>query len=209
MIYLSDDYVDKYCNTLSYLIGRSYQEKYTFDYIEKRISHSLLVGELEQSNITLIAFSSMEKIYSDIFPTNDNNYNLDIYGVFGWIGYAYMHLFLSLNITFESLFNVISIEEMMDLYHLYHEMDINQLIDHAKEIMKYSLLDVVMKRKKISSKDLGEKTKISISTITALRYGKRDIGKLEINKALTIANALNIKITSLLTNIQLEKSMAF
>ena len=95
MIYTSDDYINKYCDTLSYLIGRSYQERYSFDYIQKHISYSSLVNELEKSNSTLIAFSSMEKIYSDIFKDYDNEYEFNIYDMFGWIGYTYMHLFLT------------------------------------------------------------------------------------------------------------------
>ena len=204
MIYLSDDYMEKYCNTISYLIGRSYDEAYSSDYIEKCIAYSLMIEELERSNVTLIAFSSAEKLYSDIFPLKENNYSLDNYGVFGWIGYAYMHLFLSLGVTFEALFNVISIEEMLSLYHLYHEMDITRLIDYAKEKMKHSLLDVMMKRKKVSNKQLSEITKLPAGTINALRYGNRDIEKVEISKALQIAHALNVKLTSLLPNIQLE-----
>ena len=207
MIYLSDDYVDKYCNTLSYLIGRSYYEKNTVDYIERTIAYSLPIDELEKSNVTLLAFSSMEKIYSEMFNSSGSDYVLDIYDMFGWIGYAYMHLFLHLEITFEALFSVISIKDMMNLYNLYHEMDFVQLVDHTKEVMKYSLLDVFMKKKDISNTMLAKKTKISVSTINALRYGKREIEKLEVKKALAIANALGIKIQSLLSNIQLEKSM--
>ena len=203
MIYTSDDYINKYCDTLSYLIGRSYQERYSFDYIQKRISYSSLINELEKSNSTLIAFSSMEKIYSDIFKDYDNDYEFNIYDMFGWIGYTYMHLFLSLQITFEALFYLIPIDEMMNLYKLYHEMDYSQVLDYVKNKVDHSLLNVVMSKKEISSKSLSDKTGISVATITALRYGKRDINKLEAHKLLLIANALNVKMETLLPNINL------
>lgn len=205
MIYLSDDYVSKYMDVMSYLIGRSYHDGYSFDYIEKTISYSLLINELEKSNITLIAFTSVEKLYSDIFSNSVNDYVFDVYNIFGWVGYSYINLFLSLNITFEVLFSIISIKEMLNLYNLYHEMDFVHLLNHAKEQMRHSLIDVFMKRKKISNKSLSEKTQIPVSTINALRYGNRDISKLEADKLLKLSQILKVKMESLLPDIHLNK----
>ena len=205
MIYLSDDYVEKYINALSYLIGRSHHEGYSFDHIEKSIAYSIPINELEKSNITIFAFSSIEKIYNYIFPTNDNDYVFSMYDIFGWVGYTYMHLFLDLEITFEALFYIIPIQDMLNLYNLYHEMSFSQMIDYTKEKMKYSILDIVMKRKNISNRELSKNTNVSISTINALRYGKRDISKLEANKLLLISRYLNVKMETLLPNIHLNK----
>ena len=205
MIYLGDDYLEKYSSTISYLIGRSYKEGYTFSHIEKTIAYSLLINEFERSNVTLIAFTSMEKLYSDIFPYHENNYSFSPYDIFGWVGYTYLHLFLNLEITFEALFYVVPIEEMLRLYKLYHEMDFMHTLDYVKSEMKYSLLDIIMKKKKISNRELMELTNISVSTINALRYGKRDIAKLEAGKLLQLAKALSVKIETLLPNIGLNK----
>ena len=205
MIYLSDDYINKYCDVLSYLIGRSVEEGYSFDHIEKSLAYSSIANELERSNVTTIAFSSMEKIYSHIFPGKDNKYDLDIYGLFGWVGYTYMHLFLSMEITFESLFYLIPIHDMLNQYHLYHEMDYKQILDYANEQIRYSILNVVMKRKKVSNNELSLSTGLSIATINALRYGKRDISKLAGDKLLLLSRALNVKIESLLPKIHLIK----
>ena len=205
MIYLSDDYIDKYGNTLSYLIGRSISEGYSFDYIEKSISYSLAFSELESSNVTRIAFSSMEKTYSDIFPLNSNNYELNVYDIYGWVGYTYMNLFLSLEMTFEMLFYLIPIKEMLKLYPIYHEMDDRHMLDYAKEKLKHSQLDVLMKRKEYSNKTLSIKTSLPISTINALRYGNRDISKLEADKLLLIAHELKIKMETLLPSLHLQK----
>lgn len=204
MIYLADDYVTKYGDTLTYLLGRAYSENYSFDYIQKTISYSQMIGEFEKSNVTIIAFSSMERIYNDIFPKHDNNYVFNPYDVFGWCGYVYAHLFLKMEITFEALFYLIPLEGMLNLYHLYHEMSITQIEDYASEILKYSMLDIVMKAKKVSNGDLSKLTGISISTINALRYSKRNIAKLEADKLLLIANSLDVKMETLLPSIHLQ-----
>lgn len=205
MIYLSDDYLDKYIATMSYLIGRSYSEGYSFDYIEKMISSSPLIHEFENSNVTTIAFTSIEKNYVSIFHSLTNNYTYSSYDIYGWLGYAYIHLFLSLEITFESLFILIPLKEMMGLYKLYHEIDINRLIEHAKELIKYSLLDVIMKKRKVSNIELSKKTNIPESTIRSLRYGLRNINELGTFKTLLISRVLDVKIESLLLNINLVK----
>lgn len=203
MIYLSDDYLTKYSDTLSYLIYRSYKEGYSTNYIEKSIAYCKVINELERSNITTIAFTSFEKIYQDIFPSKNNDFVYNAYDEFGWCGYVYMHLFIKTKITFEALFFLIPLKEMLSLYHLYHEMGITQIEEYAKNKLKYTILDIVMKELNISSKKLADITNISESTITALRYKKRDIGKLEASKLSLIAFALNVKIETLLPSINL------
>ena len=89
MIYLSDDYIEKYIETLCYLLDRSITESYSFNVIEKSIAYSTMINELEKSNITLIAFSSIEKNYKDIFPYKDNNHFVsNIYGINGCTSFA-------------------------------------------------------------------------------------------------------------------------
>ena len=76
----------------------------------------------------------------------------------------------------------------------------------AKELMNHSILDVIMKINGLSSRDLSEKSRISVSTISALCYGNRDIGKLEASKLLFLSHALNVKMEKLLPSIELKKS---
>lgn len=203
MIYLADDYLTKYSDALSYLLARSISEGYTFEYIQSAISYSKAISELEKSNITLLAFSSLEAIYHDIFPQFDNNFAFNEYDAFGWCGYIYMHLFLSMKITFEALFFLIPIKEMLSLYPLYHEMSVSQIDEYAKNKMKHTMLDIILKEKKMSNQDLGKITGLSISTINSLRYKKRDIAKLEADKLQLISIALNVKMETLLPSIHL------
>ena len=54
-----------------------------------------------------------------------------------------------------------------------------------------------MKSKKISTKELSNRTKIPYSTVSSLRYGKRNIDKVEFRAVIRISKALNIKAESL------------
>ena len=204
MIFLSDDYVTKYSDVISYLLGRSHNESYSFDYIQKTIAYSETINEFEKSNVTQIAFSSLEKIYFNTFPNNSNAFTFSEYNAYGWCGYIYVHLFLKMQITFEALFYLIPFEEMLGLYHLYHEMSISQIEEYASNKLKHTMLDIVMKNVKISNNELAKITGISKATINALRYNKRDIAKLEADKLLSISQALNIKMETLLPSIHLH-----
>lgn len=206
MIYLSDDYIEKYIDTLSYLINRAVEEGYSFDYIEKHIAYSKMVNEMENSNITTIAFSSVEKIYKEIFPYKDNTgFINNVYNKYGWISNAYIDLFLKLNITFETLFITLPIEYMVSIYPLYHEMSFSQVEELLKERTPYSYLDNIMRNRGVSTNDLSSKTGIPFSTINALRYHKRDIAKLESAQLLKISRLLSVKMESLLPDIYLIK----
>ena len=74
MIYLADDYISRYCEVLSYLIGKSAEKKYSLNFIERTIAYSTMISELERSNVTTIAFSSYENIYQDIFKDTKKEY---------------------------------------------------------------------------------------------------------------------------------------
>ena len=204
MIYLCVDYYLKYQDVIGYLIGRSIEEKLSYSFIEESISYSKAFSQFEKSNVTEIAFSSMQKLYFDIFPLyTSKEFEYNPYDIYAWLGYAYLHLFLELQITFETLFIIFPIEDALFRYKIYHEMDISQLINYVKGKVKYSYLDSIMSYRNISSNELSNKTGISFSTIQALRYNKRQIDKLESGKVLALSSALNVKIESLLPKLNL------
>jgi DNA-binding Xre family transcriptional regulator len=60
-----------------------------------------------------------------------------------------------------------------------------------------------MNYKGVSSQKLSSSSGVSLSTINALRYGARDINKLEAGLLLKLANSLRVKVESLLADINL------
>ena len=101
------------------------------------------------------------------------------------------------------MFIVLPIDKAINLYPLYHEMDYLQVLNLIKSNIKYSLLDEIMNYKGVSSQKLSVSSGVSFSTITALRYGSRDINKLEAGLLLKLANSLRVKVESLLADINL------
>lgn len=203
MIYLADDYIQKYENVLTYVLGRSITNGYSFSFIERNIAYSVTFSEFEKSNVTNIAFSSNEKIYSELFDDENNGYEENPYDIYGWLGYIYIHLFLEFKITFEMLFIALPIETAIQMYPVYHEMDISQLDNYFACELFPSSLSCIMKKRDITMQELANKTNIPFATIRSLKLGYRDIDKLEVFKTVLIASALNVKIESLLKEIPL------
>ena len=66
MIYLSDDYITTFQDTLGYIIGRTISNGYSPRFVEKTIAYSSAFSLLEKSDITELAFSSGENIFERI-----------------------------------------------------------------------------------------------------------------------------------------------
>ena len=203
MIYKADDYVQKYENVLTYVLGRAITKGYSFSFIERSISYSITFSEFEKSNVTRIAFMPNDEIYEEIFNEVKNDYKENPYDIYGWLGYIYIHLFFRFKITFEMLFIALPIETAISMYPLYHEMDITQLFDYFAEVLRPSSLSLVMKRRGFTMKKLSEASNIPFSTIRSLKLGYRDIDKLEVFKTVLIASVLNVKVETLLKEIPL------
>ena len=203
MIYLADDYIEKYQNVLTYILGRSIIHGFSFSFIERNIAYSITFSEFEKSNVTHIAFDPNENIYKELFDDENNGYEENPYDIYGWLGHVYIYLFLEFKITFEMLFIALPIETAIQMYPVYHEMDISQLKNYFLERLQPSSLSLIMKKRNFTMKQLSERTNIPFATIRSLKLGYRDIDKLEVFKTVLIASALNVKIESLLKEIPL------
>ena len=77
---------------------------------------------------------SIENIFFDI--TDYHIREDDAFGVYDdayWSGAAYFELNLRLNRPFSYLFRKLPLEEMMNIYSIYHEMDITSLVGRFQE----------------------------------------------------------------------------
>lgn len=203
MIYTADDYVQKYENVLTYVLGRSITKGYSFSFIERSVAYSATFSEFEKSNVTHIAFSSNEKIYSELFNDENNDYQENPYDIYGWLGYIYIHLFFQFKVTFEMLFIALPLETAINMYPVYHEMDISHMDDYLCAELFPSSLSCIMKRRNITMQELASKANIPFATIRSLKLGYRDIDKLEVFKTVLIASVLNVKVETLLKEIPL------
>ena len=205
MIYTSYDYLSKYYDTLGEIIALAKLDKYSNEHIEKTLASSKMISELENSDITLIAFSSSSILYRSMFPNGNASINdIALFDKNYWIGEMYISVFLKYKLTFEAIFTILPLEVMEYQYKLYHEMDISNFYEYFESLLKEeTLFSRFLKTKKISAVKLASLTGISLSTIRSIKEGKRDIKRMQVGLIENIAATLNINVRSLLCPITL------
>lgn len=203
MIYIADDYIEKYQSVLEHLLSKAIGLHFSYSFVERKIAYSDVFSEFERSNITLIAFNDNDRIYDAIFGNSENDLIRESDSIYSWLGFIYIHLFLKFKVTFEMLFMAIPIEKALSMYRIYHEMDITQVEKVFIEAIRPTSLARIMECKKIKTKDLSIRANIPLTTIRSLKYGYRSIDKLEANKLIELAFSLNVKVETLLSSIPL------
>ena len=205
MIYTSYDYLTKYSDTLAEIINLAELDGYSFDFIEKTLIKSSMIKEFEASNITQIAFTSSMQLYRKLFPnSNATTKDIHLFSSYYWIGEMYIKIFLKYKMNFESIFAYIPIVKMHQLYELYHEMDINHFFKHFETLKTKNIFTIFLKEKDLTLKKFSEKSGIPISTLKALKEGKRDFINLKGSYLEKISHYLGVEMQTLLGEITLE-----
>lgn len=73
---------------------------------------------------------------TDHFRRSDRTLHVYPYYQFYWAGWMYAYLHFKEDILSRDLVQLISIEDMLDKYHLGHEMDKEVFYDHIKEVFE-------------------------------------------------------------------------
>ena len=141
------------------------------------LANSDYVKNIENGNLIEISDISVEEGYHSIVGNNiarDDSFG--IYNDAYWCGYCYFELFLMLRKPFSYLFLKLPLEKMLDLYNVYHEMDISQLVDyfHDKE-KEETILRLLCKRYRCSINKLSKATGISVNTLNKYRSSDQSL----------------------------------
>ena len=205
MIYTSYDYLTKYSDTLAEIINLAELDGYSFDYIEKTLIRSSMIKEFEASNITQIAFTSSMQLYRKLFPSsNATTKDIHLFSSFYWIGEIYIKIFLKYRVNFETIFTYLPIQKMHELYDVYHEIDVIQFYKYFESLKEKNIFSIFLKEKELTLRTLSEKSGIAISTLKALKEGKRDFINLKSSYLEKISHYLGTQMQTLLGEITLE-----
>lgn len=205
MIFTSYDYLTKYGDTLAEIINLAEIDGYSFDFVEKTLIKSTMIKEFEASNITQIAFTSSMQLYRRLFPnSNATTKEIHLFSSHYWIGEMYIKIFLKYRVNFQTIFAYLPIKKMHQLYGVYHEMDVTQFYRYFELLREKNMFEIFLKEKVATLKSLSEKTEISLSTLKALKEGKRDFKNLKSSYLEKISHYLGIEMQTLLGEITLE-----
>ena len=190
---------EKSINDLTTVLSIGYFFKYSFKVIQKRIIESKYFSHINNEFSYISTADLVANIYFDA-EISDEILNIT-YPEFEWIAMFYLHLISSTNLNFETIFIYAPITKAVEMFKIYHELDLNQaLIWFNEEREKASIIKIRMQDLKLSSKDVGEFSGLSSYMILSLKNRQRDTAKLNIECGLKLANCLNINIRTLLNN---------
>lgn len=143
------------------------------DYLES----SDYVNNLEKGNTLGISNVQIEEEYHSIVGNSiakDDSFG--IYNDAYWCGYCYFELFLTLHKPFSYIFLKLPLEKMLDLYKVYHEMDISQLEEYFHDREKEeTILRLLCKRHRCSINKLSKATGISANTLNKYRSSDKTL----------------------------------
>ena len=131
------------------------------------LGKSEYVNEIENKHYDKADSTSLEELFLSVTKTELHEDNS--FGVFNdayWCGYTYFELHLRTKKPFSYLFLKLPLNRLLDMYPLYHEMDITQVENYiANREDENTIIKLLCKKKLVSMTKLSSETGISINTI--------------------------------------------
>ena len=95
-----------------------------------------------------------------------------------------------------------TIERLLSMYHLYHEVDMTKFIDEAMSVLSDSMKISRLKRQRrlidMTQKELAARSGVSLRMIQAYEQNYQDISKAEAGTLLKLARTLSCSVEDLL-----------
>ena len=166
--------LNKIREVFSQLFVIATKNKMNLDSFTFYLERSELVTLIEKN----IYCSKVDNALKDLFYliTSYEVDNIDIEGIYNdayWAGQSYFDLQKELKIPFSLLFLKLPLSKMLDIYPIYHEMDISSLVSYFINLSKEkTILRILCENKKCSLNDICKNTNINISTLK--KYNESD-----------------------------------
>ena len=127
--------------------------------------------EFNDSFINFLAITEVFRKITGIYVTNDKSRG--VYDDAYWCGLSYYYLVKKSEKPLSYILLKLPFDQMMDLYDIYHEMDVSSLYERFLQIEKEeSILPLLCKQYQTSLVEVSKKTNISINTLK--KYAKED-----------------------------------
>jgi len=122
-----------------------------------------------------------------------------------WAGWALAYYQWESGLSFSQIDKLVSIENIVALYHPYHEMDISKFCDRINRVANEQQTETNLKRIRLSrnltQRELAEQTGIPIRTIQQYEQRQKDINGARAEYVVLLSRALYCNVSDLLENI--------
>lgn len=150
------------------------QNKINLYSFTKALERSEFVSKIEKGQYDDYFNHPLEAIFFDI--TKQSIKKDESYGIYDdayWCGYSYFELYLRIKKSFAFIFLKLSFSHMLDIYPMYHEMDISSLLEYFDELdQEKTIMRLLCEEKKASLTNLSDSTGINKATLA--KYNASD-----------------------------------
>ena len=119
-----------------------------------------------------------------------------------WAGWALAFYQWSTALPFMEILRAVSLEKIIGMYPLYHEMDLSHFADQMNHILKDAYLQTRLRERRsncgLSQSELAEEADVPLRQIQMFEQGQRDINKTSAITLLKLSKALHCKMEDLL-----------
>ena len=108
-----------------------------------------------------------------------------------WLGWALAYYQWYRDERFSEIIQYISIQEMLQMYDKYHEMDIQAFVDRVDEISHEARMETRLKKYRklvgLSQRELAERTGIPVRTIQQYEQRQKNINKAQVDNMIRVS----------------------
>ena len=182
---------------MAQLFSLAVHAKINLDTVTSAIEHSAFAAQLQAGRCSQLANSTAEELFEGLFENVRNAEYLPtaghaVYDEAYWCGWAYMQLLFETHMPLPYLFLVLPLRRMMDLYPVYHEMDISQLFDLFKaERQNVTIMRSLLKRHGLKVPELSKRSGVSVNTINHYKKADENLYAASFQNAFRLARALD------------------
>ena len=135
---------------------------------------SEFLEQLEKDKYSKIFDMPIEDIFFSITGYDiEEDKSYGIYNDAYWSGQSYFDLHEKLHKSFAYLFLKLPLEQMINIYSIYHEMDFSLLCDYFLKVAKQkTILNILCRNKHCSLNDISIATSLSLNTLK--KYNSSD-----------------------------------
>lgn len=166
--------IRKVKDLFSRLFVLAVQNKMNLTAFTKFLERSELVCKMEKGQYDDYFNRSLEQIFFDITNRKiDRDESFGVYNDAYWCGYSYFELRMRTGRPFVFLFLKLPLTKMMELYSIYHEMDISSLLEYLnQQDQEKTILRLLCEERNCSIPRLS--SLIGISKATLSKYNASD-----------------------------------
>ena len=119
-----------------------------------------------------------------------------------WAGWALAYYQWSTALSFMEILRAVSLEDIIGMYPLYHEMDLSHFADQMNRLLKKAYPQTRLRERRsncgLSQSELADEADVPLRQIQLFEQGQRDINKTSAITLLKLSKALHCRMEDLL-----------